>query len=142
MRGRAIVFSFALAGLLLAAAPSLAAARVAYVTGVVDASDPFVVPVDLAGNTAGSQISLPGGGETGAGQSRSRRTAKRAYVADAVTDQVVPIDIATNTAGTPIDVGVQGRSGSRSRPTGRAPMSPNQFDDDGQRRSTWRRTRR
>ncbi len=105
MRGRAIVFSFALAGLVLAAAPSLAAARLAFVTGIEEgASDPFVIRVDLAAETADPALHLPGGGESGAGWVAITPDGKTAYVADQNTDQVVPIDVATNTAGSAIDL--------------------------------------
>jgi YVTN family beta-propeller protein len=127
MRGRVAALSFALAGLLLLAVPALASARFAYVTGDVDASDPFVTPVDLATNTAGSEIHLPGGGESGAGWLAITPDGKTAYVADSNTDQVVPIDLATNTAGTPIDVGA-GPFAVAITPDGTRAYVTNQFD--------------
>ncbi len=105
-RGWVAALSMALAGLLIAAIPAVAAARTAYVTGIDNqANAPFAVPVNLASQTPGEAKLLPGGGEGGGGRVAITPDGTRAYVADSNTDQVIPIDVASNTPGTPIDVG-------------------------------------
>jgi YVTN family beta-propeller protein len=115
-RGRLAVSSLVLCGLLLAAIPSLASARFAYVTGS-DQGGGFVAPIDLASTVVGSQIPIIGGEGSPSGVAITP-DGSRAYVTNTANDTVVPIDLATNTAGTPIPVIGSGPQGIAIAPNG------------------------
>jgi YVTN family beta-propeller protein len=123
-RGRRVISSLVLCGLLLAAIPSLASARFAYVTG--DNGSSVVVPVNLDTNTPGAAIPI-GGGEGAPPRIAITPDGSRAYVPD-VGSSVIPIDIATNTAGTPINVGT-GPNTVAITPDGTRVYVTNLFDD-------------
>ncbi|HEY5051928.1 MAG TPA: PKD domain-containing protein, partial [Solirubrobacterales bacterium] len=87
-------------------------------------------PVDLAAQTAGTEIALPGGGESSGGRVAITPDGKRAYVADSNTNQVVPIGVGAKppAAGIPIDVGV-GPFAIAITPDGSRAYVTNNFSD-------------
>jgi len=104
-RGRSAVISLVLSGLLLLAAPALANARSAYVTGATEEfAEPFAVPVDLAAQAPGTEVLLPGGGEGAPTDVAITPDGATAWVPNGAAENVVPIDVASNTAGTPVTV--------------------------------------
>ncbi len=98
-RGRFAVSMLVLCGL-LAAVPSFAAARSAYVTGSNSGAVPYAVPVDLSAQTPGGENSFPSG-EGAPSDVAITPDGSTAYVP---TDELFPIDVATNTAGSSVPV--------------------------------------
>ena len=101
-RGRAAVLLVVLCGLSALAIPSLASARIAYVTGS-GIYNSHVAPVDLATGIFGGEIPIAGEGSPQ--DVAIIPNGKTAYVTG--NGNVLPIDVATNTAGTPISIGIQ-----------------------------------
>ena len=101
-RGRIAVLSMALAGLLSAAVPAFASARIAYVTGG-SGSGTYAVPVDVGTQISGAQVPMPGG-EGSPPDVAITPNGSTAYVTSGF-GSVIPISVSTNTAGTPISLG-------------------------------------
>jgi YVTN family beta-propeller protein len=99
-----------LAGLSIAAFPSLASARIAYFTGSSGGMGEIAAPVELSTQTASSanQVSLGVSSEGSPEDVAIAPDGKTAYVVS--NEKVVPIDIATNKAGTAIPVPLFGQA--------------------------------
>lgn len=102
-RGRAAVLLAALCCLSALVLPSLASARIAYVTGS-GFYNAYAVPVELTTGTIGSQVPI-GATEGTPPDVAISPDGKTAYVVQGATE-LLPIDVATNTAGTPIETGL------------------------------------
>jgi DNA-binding beta-propeller fold protein YncE len=105
-RSRTVVLALALSGLLLAALPSLAAARVAYFTANEGGSKPFAAPVNLVTHAVGGESVFGTSAEGSPEDVAITPDGSTAYVTNGAANPngVVPIDVATNTAKTQIPV--------------------------------------
>jgi|GEM_PF-844928 len=102
---RALVLLLASLWLLAAGLAPDALARTAYVSGAAPVTaEPYVVPVDLAARSAGTQIALPGGGEGGSPRLAISPDGRTVWAPNTSRDEVVPIAVATNTVGTPVSL--------------------------------------
>jgi len=121
-RTPALALALVAFGLLAASLASVADARTAYVGGAdQNTAAPYVVPVNLATQSPGSQIPLPGGGEGASQRLAITPDGATVWAPNLSADNVVPIAVATNTAGTPVNLpGGTGPSAIAIAPDGSA----------------------
>jgi YVTN family beta-propeller protein len=127
IRGRIAVLSMALAGLLSAAVPALASARVAYFTGGGEQTGGgYAAPVDVGTQITGAAVSISGG-EGSPPDVAITPDGSTAYVPNG-NHAVIPIAIPTNTAGTPIATGFE-PWGIAIAPDGKSAYVANRSED-------------
>jgi DNA-binding beta-propeller fold protein YncE len=102
-QGHRAVLSMVLAGLSIAAVPSLALGRTAYFTGATD-STPIAAPIDLTTRTVGGHTTFSGieGAPSDVAITPDGKTAY--VVSPSFPSYVKPIDVATNVAGANIPI--------------------------------------